>query len=83
MENRVLRLISLGCTVKQAAAILGRATRTIDKHKLHGMRKLGVHNQAMLTRRVIQLGVTSLEDALTSQERELAEAARSLKRRRA
>ncbi len=69
MEERVLRLISLGCTIKKTAAILGRSPSTIDGHKSNIMRKLRVHNLPMLTRRALQLKVSSLDDALTRSER--------------
>ena len=68
MERRVVRLVSLGCTVKQVAAILGRSVHTVDNHKTRAMRKLGVHNLAQLTREAIKLGITSLEDRLDSRE---------------
>ena len=69
MEKHVLRLISLGCTVKETAAILERSPNTIDNHKTHIMRKLRVNDLAMLTRRAIQLKVSSLHDRLTRGER--------------
>ena len=69
MQHRVLRLISLGCTIKKTAAILGRSPSTIDGHKALIMRKLGVHDLPMLTRRALDLNVSSLDDALTRGER--------------
>jgi DNA-binding CsgD family transcriptional regulator len=69
MERRILRLFSLGCSLRDAAAILGRSIRTIDNHKTRGMRKLGVHKAAELTRVAIKLGISHLDDELTEQER--------------
>ncbi len=71
MERRVVRLVSLGCTVKQVAVILGRSVHTVDNHKTRAMRKLGVHNVAQLTRQAIKLGISSLDDSLDSQEQTL------------
>ncbi len=68
MERRVVRLVSLGCTVREVAAILGRSVHTVDNHKTRAMRKLGVHNLAQLTREALRLGITSLEDHLTEEE---------------
>ncbi len=73
MERRVVRLVSLGCTVKQVAAILGRSVHTVDNHKTRAMRKLGVHNVAQLTRQAIKLGISSLDDCLDVQEQSLVE----------
>ena len=68
-EQRVLRLVSLGCTVKETALILERSPNTVDNHKTSVMRKLGVNDLPMLTRWAIQLNVTSLDDRLTRRER--------------
>ena len=68
MEKRVGRLISLGFTVRQSAAVLGRSESTIDNHKTKVMKKLGVHNMAALTRRMIRDGVSPLDDAPTAEE---------------
>lgn len=63
------RLISLGCTVAQAAAILYRSPNTVDNHKSSAMKKLGTHNLAEFTRRVIQLGISGQDDELDADER--------------
>ncbi len=69
MERKVVRLLSLGCTVKQVAAMLHRSRHTIDNHKCRAMRKLGVHNLAMLTRRAMELGISGIGDELSADER--------------
>ena len=68
MERQVIRLVSLGCSLADMAAILRRSIATVDNHKTRGMRKLGVHKAAELTRVAIRLGISSLDDQLTPQE---------------
>lgn len=68
MERRVLRLVSLGCSLPEMAAILRRSLATIDNHKTRGMRKLGAHKAAEVTRAVIQLGISPLFDRLSDEE---------------
>ncbi len=72
-EDRVVRLVSLGCTTRQAAAILGVSHSTADNHRWRAMQKLGVHSLAALMRAAMSLGITSLDDRLT--EAELTKAA--------
>ena len=69
-EQRVLRLVSLGCTVKETALILERSPNTVDNHKTSVMRKLGVNDLPMLTRWAIYLDISSLDDGLTLGERQ-------------
>ncbi|MDA7978539.1 MAG: helix-turn-helix transcriptional regulator [Pirellulales bacterium] len=69
-ERQVARLISLGCTVAEAGAILYRSPNTADNHKSSAMKKLEVHNLAEFTRRVIQLGVSPLDDELSPEEKD-------------
>jgi len=49
-ENQVLRLIARGFANKQMAAELGISVKTIEKHRQHLMKKLGIHDVAGLTR---------------------------------
>ena len=70
MERQVIRLVSLGCSLSDMAAILRRSITTIDNHKTRSMRKLGVHKAAELTRVAIRLGISQLDDRLTPQELE-------------
>lgn len=71
-QQRVVRLLSLGCTVAEAAAILGISVSTADNHKAAAMRILGVHKMAMLTRFAIASGISPLGDELTEAERRTA-----------
>src|SRR4051812_8096100 len=47
-QTKVVRLISLGCTTRQVASILGISPSTADNHRWQAMRKLGVHTMAGL-----------------------------------
>ncbi len=68
-EKEVVRLISLGCTVREAAAILKLAPHTVDNHKARAMGKLGTDKAALLTRLAIRLRLSSLNDRLTPAEK--------------
>ncbi|WP_297036678.1 LuxR C-terminal-related transcriptional regulator, partial [Thermogutta sp.] len=68
-ERQVIRLISLGCSVKEAAAILKLAPSTVDNHKSNAMKKLGVNKLPLVTRMAIKLGISRLNDRLTPLEK--------------
>lgn len=68
-EKQVVRLLSLGCTVQQAAAILKLARSTVDNHKLRAMARLGVNKVALLTRVAVKERVSPLNDKLTALEK--------------
>ena len=68
-EEQMLRLVSLGCTVKEAARILDVAPSTADNHKARLMAKLGTDKAALLTRLAILYGVSPMSDRLTASER--------------
>ena len=68
-EIEVVRLVSLGCTVAEAAAVLKLAPSTVDNHKSRAMGKLGTDKMALLTRIAIRRRYTSLSDRLTALER--------------
>jgi DNA-binding CsgD family transcriptional regulator len=76
-ESKVVRLVSLGCTTRQVAIILGIAESTVDNHRSRGMKKLGVHTIGTLTRAAIASGITSLDDRLTDAERAKIEGAKA------
>jgi len=75
-HREVVRLISLGCTVPEVAAILDIEPSTVDNHRQAAMRTLGVSKAALLTRIAIKHRVSSLSDELTRSEK------RKLSRRR-
>jgi DNA-binding CsgD family transcriptional regulator len=68
-EAEVVRLISLGCTVEEAARILKLAANTVDNHKSRAMAKLGTDKAALLTRIAIKKKISSLSDKLTAAEK--------------
>ena len=71
-EEEILRLVSLGCTVKEAAAVLDVAPSTADNHKARLMAKLGTDKAALLTRLAIKMGVSSMTDKLDAKEKRLS-----------
>ncbi len=68
-EEQLLRLVSLGCTIKEIAAILDVAPSTADNHKARLMAKLGTDKAALVTRLAIQYGVSPMSDRLTPSEK--------------
>ena len=56
-ENEVLRQIALGATVREIAADLQLATRTVENQKYRMMDKLQIRNTAELTRYAIRIGL--------------------------
>jgi DNA-binding CsgD family transcriptional regulator len=67
-EEQLLPLVSLGCSVKEVAAILDVAPSTADNHKARLMAKIGTDKAAILTRLAIQYGVSPMSDRLTPAE---------------
>jgi len=68
-EEQMLRLVSLGCSVKEAAAVLDVAPSTADNHKARLMAKLGTDKAALLTRLAVEYGVSPMSDRLTASEK--------------
>ena len=68
-ETEVVRLISLGCTVKEAAAVLRLAPSTVDNHKSRAMKKLGTDKLALVTRLALKMQISSMKDKLTPTEK--------------
>jgi len=60
-EIKVLNLVSTGQTSDQIAAILHRSRRTIDVHRSHIMRKLGVSGTMDLIKEAAKRGLIRLE----------------------
>jgi DNA-binding NarL/FixJ family response regulator len=67
--REVTRLVSLGCTNEQIAAILGLEPSTVDNHKQRAYRALGVSKSVILTRVAIKHRLSSLNDELTRTEK--------------
>ena len=68
-QSEVVRLISLGCTNKEMAAILGLAEATVENHRGAAMAALGTDKAALLTRLAIKYRYTSMKDQLTRTEK--------------
>ena len=68
-EKEVVRLLSLGCSVNQAAAVLKLAPSTVDNHKTRAMRKLGADKLALVARLAIRMRISSMRDKLTVAEK--------------
>ena len=68
-QMEVVRLLSLGCTVKEAAAILKLSPSTVDNHKTAAMARLGTDKLALVTRLAIKNKISSLKDKLTPAEK--------------
>ena len=60
-EREILQLISEGNNTKQIAARLFISPKTVEAHRLRIMKKLDIHNIALLTKYAIQEGLTSPE----------------------
>jgi DNA-binding NarL/FixJ family response regulator len=68
-QIEVVRLLSLGCTVKEAAKILRLSPSTVDNHKSAAMARLGTDKLALLTRLALKYKLTSMRDRLTPSEK--------------
>jgi DNA-binding NarL/FixJ family response regulator len=68
-EQEVVRLISLGCTVKEAAKVLKLAPSTVDNHKSRAMAKMGTDKVALVTRLALKHRITTMKDQLTAMEK--------------
>ena len=68
-EAQVVRLTSLGCTQREAAAILKVAPTAVDTRKSRAMAKLDVNKTAILTRLALKHRITSMKDKLTLTEK--------------
>jgi DNA-binding NarL/FixJ family response regulator len=68
-QTEVVRLLSLGCTVKEAAKVLKLSPSTVGNYKSAAMARLGTDKVALLTRLAIKTRITSLSDKLTTAEK--------------
>jgi DNA-binding NarL/FixJ family response regulator len=77
-HRQVVRLISLGCSLTDIAAILDLEPTTIDNHKQAAMRTLGVGKSTLVTRVAIKHRLSPLKDELTrSEKRKIARSKRA------
>lgn len=68
-QQKVIRLISLGCSAREAGWILGISASTADNHKWRAMTRLGITKVALLTRYAITSNISPLGDSLTAEEK--------------
>jgi FixJ family two-component response regulator len=67
-ETKILQLVINGMSNKEIAVLLHRSTRTIEVHRSHIMRKLGVDNLVDLVKRVSTMGLVDLKEKKPSNE---------------
>ena len=68
-EREVVRLTSLGCNLREIAAILKIAKNTADNYRTHAMQKMGTDKAALVTRLAIKHRISSMRDKLTLTEK--------------
>ncbi|MAT71902.1 MAG: hypothetical protein CMJ58_20555 [Planctomycetaceae bacterium] len=68
-QREVVRLVSLGCTMDEAAAILKLSPSTVDNHRARAMKILGADKAAIVTRLAIKHRISPLGDQLTTAEK--------------
>ncbi len=68
-ELQIVRLLSLGCSVKETAKLLGLAPSTVDNHKSRAMEKLGTDKVVLLARLSVWYGITDWDETLTPAEK--------------
>ena len=59
-EMRILYYVMSGNSNRQTASILNRSEKTIEVHRNHLMRKLGVDNVVGLVKRAVEMGLGNL-----------------------
>ncbi len=67
-EMRIFELIANGMSNKEIANLLHRSIRTIEWHRNHIIRKLGVDNSAELVKRAAIMGLVDLPEKQDSKE---------------
>ena len=73
LQKQVIRLTTLGCTLKETARILSLTLSEAVACKTRAMQELGVNKDALLTRVALQKRITSMTDKLTPTEKSLRE----------
>jgi DNA-binding CsgD family transcriptional regulator len=68
-QSEIVRLVSLGCTSTEIAAILGVAVSTVDNHKAAAMKILGTDKASLVARLAIKHKFTTIDDKLTPTEK--------------
>jgi len=68
-QTEIVRLLSLGCTVKETAKLLGLSPSTVDNHKSRAMTILGTDKMVLVARLAMWYGITTPEETLTPAEK--------------
>lgn len=68
-QKEIIRLVSLGCSIYEIAAILGVSPSIVDNDKTRAMRAFGTDKAALMTRLAIKHRISSLQDKLTASEK--------------
>jgi len=69
VQQRILRLVALGCDDGQIAGILGRGVAAVRREKARAMERLGSPDRAGLVRWAIDEGLSYPGDRLSPSER--------------
>jgi len=69
-EQRILRLVALGCDDEQIARILGRDPGLVRRRRTRALGRLGKPTRRRLTRWLIDQGLSYRGDRLSPSERE-------------
>ena len=70
-EWQATRLLALGASIAESAAIMGIAKNTMDNHRTRAFTRLRVSKIADLTRVAIALGIITADESLTREEKRL------------
>lgn len=70
-EKKILQLVINGKSNKEISVMLHRSARTIEVHRAHIMRKLGVDNLVDLVKRVATMGLIDLQEKPERDKNEL------------
>ena len=63
-EREVARALALGATNHEIGAELGIGVKTVDTHRGHVMKKLGMRNNVELARAAIRVGFVTVDEQL-------------------
>lgn len=69
IEQRILRLVVLGCDEPQIAAILGRSLAMVHRHKVQAIKRLGTGQRRRIARWAIGQGLSHRSDRLSPSQR--------------
>lgn len=61
-EIKILKSVVNGMSNKEIASLFHRSTRTIENHRAHLMKKLGVDNSVELVKRAVAMGLVDLQE---------------------